>query len=204
MEDKASKIFTLKNSNTAEYKEKSSLFIAKAFPVSSEEEFESGLQAIKKEHYKARHHCYAFRLPDLFRYSDAGEPSGTAGIRILNAIDHFNMMYAGIVVVRYFGGVKLGAGPLGKAYYTSAYDSLKDAGVLEKHLCNKVSVRCPITEQHSVFSLLGRAGVGDIKTSYGDEYTFEFILKRELLPGLLSLSANMHKIKITLGEEVYI
>jgi uncharacterized YigZ family protein len=114
-------IKTLKNENQLSYKEKGSEFIAKAFPVKNENEILCILDKTKKEYYDASHHCYAFRLKDnLFRYSDAGEPNGTAGIRILNAIDHFALTDILVIIVRYFGGVKLGAGLLGKTYYRSS------------------------------------------------------------------------------------
>ena len=74
------------------------------------------------------------------RYSDAGEPSGTAGIRIQNAIEHFNLSNLLIIVSRIFGGIKLGVGPLGKAYYQSAYNVLNDSKITTKQLFQKVTI----------------------------------------------------------------
>lgn len=115
------------------FKEKGSLFIGQAFPIESEEEFSEKLNRIKKEFYDATHHCYAYKLLDeKFKYSDDGEPNGTAGIRIFNAIQHFDLVNVGVVSIRYYGGTKLGVGPLGKAYYYSAFETLKSSKIYEK------------------------------------------------------------------------
>lgn len=136
-------IKTLEYSSEYSYKEKGSEFIASAFPVKSEKEVNKFLDETKKKYYGASHHCYAFRLKDdSFRYSDAGEPNGTAGIRILNAIDHFKIKDILIIVTRYFGGVKLGIGPLGKAYYTSSELLLEKCSFQEEKPYNKVRVIC--------------------------------------------------------------
>jgi uncharacterized YigZ family protein len=124
-------IKTISSSSESKYKEKGSVFIAKSFKIKSIEEAESFLEKIKKKFYNATHHCFAFRLQDgNLKYSDDGEPNGTAGIRILNAIDHFELTNIIIVVIRYFGGVKLGVGPLGKAYYNSAYQVIDSSKII--------------------------------------------------------------------------
>jgi uncharacterized YigZ family protein len=119
---------TLKSSSESEIKEKGSLFKAVIFPVTDQQNAVSILNDIKKKYYDATHHCYAYRLKDEnFRYSDDGEPSGTAGKRILNAIDHYDLKDVLCVVIRWFGGTKLGTGPLGKAYYSSAEEAIKNS-----------------------------------------------------------------------------
>lgn len=113
--------FTIDKTATAEFKERGSRFIAYAFPVSTAEEFKKNLLHIKKEHPKAVHHCFAYRLgTDLnaFRSSDDGEPSGTAGKPILGQIDSKQMTNVMVVVVRYFGGTLLGVPGLINAYKT--------------------------------------------------------------------------------------
>jgi uncharacterized YigZ family protein len=118
-----------------------SRFIAQVFPVFSEEGVKEFLASAKKKYYDASHHCYAFKLADSsFRYSDAGEPNGTAGIRILNAIEHFNLFNQLIIVSRIFGGVKLGVGPLGKAYFQSALNAIENSKILAKQLFNKATI----------------------------------------------------------------
>ncbi len=204
MTDKPLKIFTLKDSNSAEFKEKSSVFISFAFPLKNEEEFPVKMSEIKKEHYKARHLCFAYRLPGLVKYSDAGEPSGTAGIRILNAIDHLDLQNTAVIVVRYFGGVKLGVGPLGKAYYTAALESLKSSEVAERNLYVQVKINSPLTEQHLVFSVLTRAGVTDIRTNFSDECIFDVLIKKVDYSKIVKLFGDHYMIKLAAMDEVYI
>jgi uncharacterized YigZ family protein len=124
--------FTITNYPETKFKEKGSSFIGRAFPVESTEEAEEKLEEIRKKFYDATHNCFAFKIREKDpRYSDDGEPSGTAGMRILNAINHFELENILVVVTRYFGGTKLGVGPLGKAYYNSAYDTLKSAEIVK-------------------------------------------------------------------------
>ncbi len=147
------KIKTLKTTSEKTYKEKGSEFIARAFPVKSENDVSIFLDEIKKLNYDASHHCYAYRLKDdSFRYSDAGEPSGTAGIRILNAIDHFEVKDVLIIVTRYFGGTKLGVGPLGKAYYLSSELLLEDCAYQEE----RPFIRVIIKSDYDFISLVHR------------------------------------------------
>jgi len=117
------------------YKEKGSRFIGFAFPIFSEESFKEELAQIRKDYFDARHHCYAFMLlPDksIFRSSDDGEPSGTAGKPMLNQILSLDLTNTGIVVVRYFGGIKLGVSGLITAYKTASREALDAAGCITK------------------------------------------------------------------------
>lgn len=135
-------IITVKQFHKSNFKEKGSEFIAHVYPVEDQESCNKILESIKKKFYDAAHHCYAYKLlNDLQKYSDDGEPSGTAGIRILNAIDHFNLTNLIVVVTRYFGGTKLGVGPLGKTYYSSAFNVLEEAEHIKKELVEKLIVK---------------------------------------------------------------
>jgi uncharacterized YigZ family protein len=121
---------SLSHPSTGLYREKGSKFLAYAYPVSSEEELLEHIESLKKEHPKARHYCYAYRLgpgDDLFRANDDGEPSGTAGRPIMGAINSAGLSDTGVVVVRYFGGTKLGASGLIQAYKKAAADALETA-----------------------------------------------------------------------------
>ena len=112
------------------YKDRGSRFQAYVFPVSSEEDVKVLLDALKREHHAARHHCYAYRLGydgARFRANDDGEPSGTAGRQILGEIDSAKLSDVLVVVVRYFGGVLLGVPALGKAYREAAAAALSAA-----------------------------------------------------------------------------
>lgn len=126
-------IKTLKKSAEFQFKEKGSQFIGFAKPCQSEEEAQLILEEKRKQFYDATHNCFAYNiLPEVQKYSDDGEPNGTAGIRILNAIQHFELTNLIIIVTRYYGGTKLGVGPLGKAYYNAAYGALDSAKIITK------------------------------------------------------------------------
>lgn len=117
------------------YKEKGSKFLAFAYPVVSEDEVRALLDKIRKEYYDARHHCYAYRLGlrgDVWRYNDDGEPSSTAGRPIYGQILSRELSDVLVVVVRYFGGIKLGVPGLIRAYKSAAADVLDHSEIVEK------------------------------------------------------------------------
>lgn len=117
------------------FKDNGSRFISFAFPVETEEEVKSIVGDLKKKYHDARHHCYAYRLGylgDRFRANDDGEPSSSAGRPILGQIDSKGLSDVLVVVVRYFGGIKLGVPGLIRAYKTSTAEALEKAGSVEK------------------------------------------------------------------------
>ena len=117
------------------FKDNGSRFIAHAYPVETEDEIKSIVDSLKKEYHDARHHCYAYRLGhlgDKFRANDDGEPSGSSGRPILGQIDSAGLSDILVVVVRYFGGIKLGIPGLIRAYKTSTADALSQSEIVEK------------------------------------------------------------------------
>lgn len=108
------------------YKEKGSKFLAYAMPINSKEEVKEIVNRYKKEHHKAKHVCFAYRIGQDIRANDNGEPSGTAGRPILRQIDAANLDNALVVVVRYFGGTLLGTGGLINAYKTASQDAIQN------------------------------------------------------------------------------
>ena len=126
------------------YKEKGSKFIATAFTVMNESEVREAVAEAKKKYYDARHHCYAYVIgPDksAFRANDDGEPSGTAGKPILNQILSKDVTNVCVIVVRYFGGIKLGVSGLINAYKTAAREALDNAQVVAKTIDEVYSLR---------------------------------------------------------------
>lgn len=118
-----------------EFKDRGSKFLAYAFPVNKEEEWQMALGKVQKMHPKARHWCYAYRLGmdgNNFRANDDGEPSSTAGKPILGRIDSFGLVNVLVVVVRYFGGTLLGASGLINAYKTATIAALEKGKIIEK------------------------------------------------------------------------
>lgn len=128
---------TILSPSTTEFKDRGSKFIAFAFPIQSVEEFKQRLNDIKKEHPKATHHCFAYRLGttgDNFRVSDDGEPSGSAGRPILGQIDSKQLTNTLVIVVRYFGGSLLGIPGLINAYKTAASLALQLTPIVAKQV----------------------------------------------------------------------
>ncbi len=126
---------TIEKNTEGLFKDKGSKFLAFAYPVEEEEEIKEYIQALKKEHYSARHHCYAWRLgaeKTHFRANDDGEPSSTAGKPILGQIQKNDLTNILIVVVRYFGGTLLGVSGLINAYRGAAADVINNSIIVEK------------------------------------------------------------------------
>lgn len=135
--------YTINTSAGAEYKEKGSRFLAFAFPVSSEEDVKARLTEVKKKYFDARHHCYAYMLgadKSRYRVNDDGEPNHSAGDPILGQIKSRNLTNVLVIVVRYFGGTKLGVGGLITAYKTAAEDALKSTTIVEQHVTQRVAL----------------------------------------------------------------
>lgn len=138
------------------YKEKGSKFIALAYPVHTEEEVKEIIAELKKQYYDARHHCYAYSLgadKARFRANDDGEPNHSAGDPILGQIRSADLSNLLIVVVRYFGGTKLGVSGLINAYKTAAADALANAAVVEKHETALLQARYAYPQMNDVMAL---------------------------------------------------
>ena len=134
-------IKTIKDFREFSFKEKASEFIAIVYPVDNEATALNQLNEIRKKYFDASHHCYAYKLKSgEEKYSDDGEPKGTAGLRILNAIQHFDLSDVLLVVVRYFGGTKLWVGPLGKAYYNASIEVLNTSEIITKTLFQNILI----------------------------------------------------------------
>ena len=153
---------------------KGSRFIADASPVATEDDALARVAAIRAEHPDARHWCWAYRLGpgrDHFRYADDGEPSGTAGAPILRQIDGHGVTDALVVVTRYFGGTKLGTGPLARAYAAAAAAALDDARVVERTACRSLRVRHAYDDSGAVRGVLRAHGLEPAAETYGAEVT---------------------------------
>lgn len=127
------------------FKDKSSKFLGYAFPVTSKEEIKAHLEEVKKAHFSARHWCYAWQLGygtnQRYRANDDGEPNNTAGIPIYGQIQSFELTNILVIVVRYFGGIKLGVGGLVQAYKTTAQLTLQEAETEEKLITEELRIR---------------------------------------------------------------
>lgn len=168
----------------ARIKVERSEFLAVAFPVTGEEAFFAELARIEKKHFDATHHCWAFRLfSGRERSSDAGEPSGTAGKPIASAIDGAQLHDVAVVVVRWYGGVKLGTGGLARAYRESAAAALRDARVFDRYVYARVRVVVPFERLSDVYRLVHPPDVVLANETYGETNVFEFDVRTSMVEG---------------------
>lgn len=152
-------------------KEKGSKFIGFTFPVNDETELKKSLEKIREEHPKATHHCYAFRLGmkgENYRANDDGEPSGSAGLPIYNQLLAHNITNVLVIVVRYYGGTKLGVSGLVKAYKESAKITLEEAEMITKELESDIEITFTFNQQNQIFTLLNKFD-GRIQDFLSDE-----------------------------------
>jgi uncharacterized YigZ family protein len=153
--------YTIEKTAEAEFRDRGSKFIAYACPVRSVGEFKERLAEIKKEHPKATHHCFAYRIGldgTSYRASDAGEPSGTAGRPILGQIDSRELVNVLVVVVRYFGGALLGVPGLINAYRSAAALALQMSPLVQKQIEKEFVIRFDYTQINEVMTLVKQHG----------------------------------------------
>lgn len=187
------------------YKENKSLFVSKVFPISKESTVKEILTKVKKEYYDASHYCYAYRLiTGDSKYSDGGEPTGTAGIRILNALSHFSLQDCLVIVIRYFGGIKLGVGALGKAYYIAAMNALKKADVIVKSPYYKCKIKVGIDLFEKVNKFLTALGCRIIETDFDSEIKLTCLLPYSDFEKLSSQLNDKFRTKLLLKNEAEI
>ena len=149
--------YTISQNTVAEFKDRGSRFLAYAYPVQSTEEFKNYLQQLKKEHPKAVHHCFAYRIgldENNFRSSDDGEPSGTAGRPILGQIDSKGLTNVLVIVVRYFGGTLLGVPGLINAYKTATAMALQLTPIVRKAVEINYVLQFDYTQMNEVMMLV--------------------------------------------------
>ena len=189
----------------SEFTEKRSRFIGQVWPVSSEEEAQERIRSAKKKYHDARHNCWCYRVgPTTARYSDDGEPQGTAGQPMLKVLEREEVTNVCCVVTRYFGGILLGAGGLTRAYSKGAKDALIASGVAVMGAWARVEVPCtyPLFERVKL-EIEGQSGVID-DVAYGADVVLSISLPAEkaeaLQARLTELSAGSITIRV-LSEE---
>lgn len=173
----------------ASIKVQRSEFIGIAFPVNGES-FAGDLLRIQKEFHDATHHCWAWRWLDgeavREQSSDAGEPSGTAGRPILQAIESAELLDIGVVVVRYYGGVKLGTGGLGRAYRDAAREVLAAVPRVRRYLYTRLEIEVPYSGLSQVYRLVSPPDVVLVGEEFGEPNRFRFDVRRSLVSGLVA------------------
>jgi uncharacterized YigZ family protein len=188
---------TISSPSEGLYKEKGSKFIALAFPVESVVEVKESLEGLRKEYYDARHHCYAYVLGhagDEVRANDDGEPNHSAGDPILGQIKSKNLTNTLVVVIRYFGGTKLGVSGLITAYKTAAAEALDANQIIQKDITEHVTLRFPYDEMNEAMKLVKDL---DLKVK-GQDYDSLCIMNLEVI---ISQMGNL-KEKVTLLNDL--
>ena len=159
-----------------EFYEKKSRFIGRLWPVETEEEALEKIQAMKKQHYDATHNCWAYIIRDgAVRFSDDGEPGGTAGMPMLQVLQREGLYNVVCVVTRYFGGILLGAGGLVRAYTKGAKIAVDAAGKSMKRVWTVLYVPCPYTFYERVKLLVGECEGIIRSTDFGAEVELELL-----------------------------
>lgn len=172
---------TLEKEGIAEIIEKKSVFIGYAKPVKTEEEALSYIAEIKKRHSDARHNVFAYCLSDnnIMRFSDDGEPQGTAGIPVLDVIRKGNFTDAVIVVTRYFGGILLGKGGLIRAYSTAASKAVEEANVVSYSTFCEIKFTCSYSDYQKILHELEKYRKIVDKTEFSADVTMEVAIDEE-------------------------
>lgn len=171
--------YTLADAGYGEYREKGSKFMAYAYPVTTEQEVEAHLESLRKAHPKSRHYCYGYildRYQQQYRANDDGEPSGTAGRPILGQLHSAEVVEAVVIVVRYFGGTKLGASGLIHAYKAAAEQAVKDAGKKLVHLRDTIRLDIGYDAMGHVLDCIKSLDIDIINKSFTDRATVEISL----------------------------
>ncbi len=198
-------IKTIITKSEYQFKEKGSLFVGRLFPIQSVEEAETILSEIRKKYYDATHNCYAYKFIDKesFKYSDDGEPNGTAGIRIFNAIRHFNLANVLVISTRYYGGTKLGVGPLGKAYYNSAFGAIENATIVTKVNYSKFLIDFGYDFISDVHHFINTYKAQNINNLFNDNPQIECLIEPEFVDKLTKdlTTVSSGKIEVTILEE---
>ena len=189
----------IKNPTTGLYKEKGSRFISYLFPVYSEEEVKEKLEEVKKLEHAARHHCYAYILdPDKSsqRANDDGEPSSTAGRPILGQIKSNDLTNILIIVVRYFGGVKLGVPGLIRSYKTAAADAISQGVFITKTIKEQYKVSFKYSQMNDVMRLIKEHELEVVNTDFQIDCNLIFAVAKNKADSVVETFKKNHKLKV--------
>lgn len=181
------------------YTEKRSKFIAMALPVHTVDEVKTLLDTCQKKYYDARHVCYAYMLgPERkdFRSNDNGEPSGTAGKPILGQINSHNLTDILVIVVRYFGGIKLGTSGLITAYRAAAAQAIGAATVVEKTVDEEVTFFFEYPMMNDVMHIVKEEGPSIVSQGYDTDCSMTLRIRRSLMPRLLHRLEKVETLRI--------
>ncbi|WP_061586810.1 YigZ family protein [Streptococcus oralis] len=195
---------TIKEDGQIQEEIKKSRFICHVKRVYSEEEARDFITAIKKEHYKATHNCSAFIVgerSEIKRTSDDGEPSGTAGVPMLGVLENHNLTNVCVVVTRYFGGIKLGAGGLIRAYAGSVALAVKEIGIIEIKEQAGIAIQMSYAQYQEYSNFLREHKLTEIETNFTDQINTIIYVDKEEKENIKSALVEFFNGKVTLTDQ---
>ena len=181
-------------------KEKNSKFFGYAIPVTSEEDVKENLERLRKEHFSARHWCYAYQIGTekiQYRANDDGEPNNSAGMPIYGQIQSFEVTNILVVVVRYFGGVKLGVGGLISAYKTAAQMALENATIIEKTIDKHFIISFGYAHMNKVMRIIKEKNLQIVSQKMEMDCKIEISIRKKNVQNLLDTFESLYEIKLT-------
>lgn len=181
------------------YKEKGSKFLSFAYPVHNVDDVKQHLEQLRKDYFDARHHCYAYILganKDAFRANDDGEPSGTGGRPIHGQLLSADLTNTLIVVVRYFGGILLGASGLANAYKTAAREAINHATIVERTIDVRYNLHFAYESMNDVMRILKDYDIKPENTNYGLDCSLEVAVRQSLSVRFYDDVKNLRTVQI--------
>ena len=181
-------------------KEKNSKFFGYAIPVTSEEEIKEILERLRKEHFSARHWCYAYQIGTekiQYRANDDGEPNNSAGMPIYGQIQSFEVTNVLVVVVRYFGGVKLGVGGLISAYKIAAQMALENSEIVERTIDKHFIISFGYAHMNKVMRIIKEKNLQIVSQKMEMDCEIEISIRKKSVQNLLDTFENLYEIKLT-------
>lgn len=182
------------------FKEKNSKFFGYAFPITTEEEIKEILERLRKEHFSARHWCYAYQIGTekiQYRANDDGEPNNSAGMPIYGQIQSFEVTNVLVVVVRYFGGVKLGVGGLISAYKIAAQMALENSEIVERTINKHFIISFGYANMNKVMRIIKEKNLQIVSQKMEMDCEIEIATRKKNVQNILDTFENLYEIKLT-------
>ena len=186
------------------FKDRGSKFYGYAFPISNEEEIKEKIELLKKQHYNARHWCYAWQLGnnyDHYRTNDDGEPSNSAGMPIYGQLQSFNVTNVLVVVVRYFGGTKLGVGGLIKAYKNGAKLALENSIIIHKTIDEVFLIKFEYPEMNTIMRIIKDENISIINQKMEIDCEFIISIRKKEAIRIFKIFENTYKVSIIVKQK---
>jgi len=193
----------VKASDEALFKDRGSKFYGYAYPVTSEEEIKAHIESLKKQHHTARHWCYAWQLGmeyNSYRANDDGEPSNSAGMPIYGQLQSYDVTNVLVVVVRYFGGTKLGVGGLVQAYKTAAQQALENSSIVQRTINTNFLLKFDYTEMNVVMRIIKDENLKIVKQQMEMSCVFEISVRKKDGERIFNLFDTTYKVAIKKKE----